>query len=116
MKEIIGDECYNVLDSESFIFYYFTASWCGPCQKIYPKIIELEEELKKIDIKEERDKIIFYKIDISNDENEELCNKCNVESVPSFLLFKNRICIDRVIGADIEKIIKIIGKVIKDIL
>lgn len=115
MKTISGDECYRTLDDTSYILFYFTASWCGPCQKIYPQIIKLEEEIKEI-CKGLTDSIIFYKIDISDDDNQELCEKCNVTSVPSFLLFKKRNCIDRVSGADINKIKNMTEKIIKDIL
>jgi thioredoxin 1 len=102
MESIQGDDCYKVLDLEQYIIFYFTASWCGPCQQIYPHLLEL---IKKIDPK----KIIFYKIDIDEDENDELCEKCNVKSVPSFLLFKNRNYVERVQGADINKIIELIN-------
>lgn len=102
MQCIKGDECYRVLDQEHYIIFYFTASWCGPCQEIYPRLLEL---IKKID----SGKIIFYKIDIDEDDNDELCEKCQVKSVPSFLLFKKRNYIDRVQGADINKIIELIN-------
>ena len=34
MEEITGDDCFRVLDKPEYIFFYFTASWCGPCKKI----------------------------------------------------------------------------------
>lgn len=102
MECIKGDDCYRALDKDQYIIFYFTASWCGPCQQIYPQIIEL---LKNID----SEKIIFYKIDIDEDDNDELCEKCQVKSVPSFLLFKKRNYIDRVQGANINNIIELIN-------
>ena len=55
MQCIKGDDCYRALDQDQYIIFYFTASWCGPCQQIYPQILEL---LKKID----PSKIIFTKL------------------------------------------------------
>ena len=97
------DKYHEILKtSKTLVVVDFTASWCGPCQQIYPQILEL---LKKID----SGKIIFYKIDIDEDDNDELCEQCEVKSVPSFLLFKKRNYVDRVQGAGINKIIELIN-------
>jgi thiol-disulfide isomerase/thioredoxin len=100
MIEISGDDCFRVLDSKKLIFFYFTASWCGPCQNILPKIKELSEKLNE--------KIDFYKIDISNDNNTDICEKCQVESVPKFVLFKERNSLGIVNGGNIEQIINLL--------
>ena len=63
---ISGDECFTSLDNEGYILYYFTASWCGPCQRIWEDFLKLTESYQ----------IIFFKIDISDDENNEICEKC----------------------------------------
>ena len=105
MKELIGDECYISLDSDNYVLFYFTASWCGPCQRILPDLIDLEKKIKS--------QIDVYKIDIDEDDNNELCEKCIVKSVPSFLLFKKRNCIDRVHGAKIEPLEKMILNVLE---
>ena len=39
MESLVGDECFTCLDKSQYIIFYFTASWCGPCQKIYPEIL-----------------------------------------------------------------------------
>lgn len=103
MEEIKGDDCFRKLDLNQYIIFYFTASWCAPCQKIAPEIIKLSNQL-------DSDKIIIFKIDIDNEENNEICEKCNITSVPSFLIFKNRNYLDRVKGANLEKIKEMIGK------
>lgn len=79
--------------------YYFTASWCGPCKSIYPEIEELNNKYTDVN---------FYKIDVDDQENDELCNKYNVSSIPYFLFFKEGIKICEVVGADIKSVEKII--------
>ena len=108
MKEIKGDECYTSLDIDDtkYTLFYFTASWCGPCQKILPEIIKLEKLIS--------DYVNFYKIDVDEDENNELCEKCKILTVPSFLLFKQRTCVDRTSGANIENIKDMIKNNIKN--
>ena len=95
-----GDECFRVLDNKNLILFYFTASWCGPCKKISPVIEELSEKLKE--------KVIFYKIQIDDESNEEICEKCQIKSVPTFILFKERNSLGIVNGTDINKILTLI--------
>ena len=81
--------------------YYFTASWCGPCKSIYPEIETLNNKYTDVN---------FYKIDVDDQENDELCNKYNVSSIPYFLFFKDGINIGEVVGADIKSVEKIINE------
>lgn len=106
MEEIKGDDCFRKLDLEQYLIFYFTASWCGPCQKIAPEIVKLSNEL-------DNSKIIFFKIDIDEEDNNEICEKCEIKSVPSFLLFKNRNYLDRVQGANLNKIKEMIMNNVK---
>ena len=97
---INGDNCFKVLDNPKLILFYFTANWCGPCQKISPIVEELSKKLS--------DKIDFFKIQIDDDENEEICEKCEIKSVPTFILFKERSSLGIINGADINKLIVLI--------
>ena len=107
MKEVIGDECFKVLDQDIYILFYFGASWCKPCQKILPYMEEL--------VKEYDEKIIqFYKIDIDLKENELLCDKCKIKVVPSFLLFKGRDFIDRTKGDNIMGVKQMIHTIFQE--
>jgi thioredoxin len=53
----------------------FTASWCGPCQRIAPILEELAAEYKG--------KIVIYKVDI--DKERGLAEAFNVSSIPAVL-------------------------------
>ena len=55
--------------------YYFTASWCGPCQQFGPTVSKVLEEHPTID---------FVKVDI--DQNRERANEYSVMSIPTLLL------------------------------
>ena len=96
MKELIGNECFNILDSKEYILFYFGATWCKPCQEILPKLLLLENELNDEIIK-------FFKIDIDKPENNLICEKCKIKVVPAFLIFKEREFLDRRKGNQIRK-------------
>lgn len=53
----------------------FTATWCGPCQRIAPILEELADEYKK--------DIVIYKVDI--DKERGLAEAFNISSIPAIL-------------------------------
>ena len=53
----------------------FTATWCGPCQRIAPILDELAQQYDG--------EIVIYKVDI--DKNRELAKAFNVSSIPAVL-------------------------------
>tara|TARA_B100000035_G_C20533588_1_gene350735 strand:- start:104 stop:415 length:312 start_codon:yes stop_codon:yes gene_type:complete len=99
MESITEDTIREIINQPEYLLFYFTAKWCGPCQKIKPMIIKLKEGL-------ETDKIKFYMIDI--DENDDLCEKCNITSVPTFILFKDKKEIGQCKGANIIPVAELI--------
>ena len=99
MEEITQDNITQILQQDEYLLFYFTASWCGPCQKIKPMILKLKDGLQTDNIK-------FYTIDI--DENDELCEKCGITSVPTFILFKNKKSLGTTKGANIVSVAELI--------
>lgn len=53
----------------------FTASWCGPCQRISPILEELAKEYDG--------RLVIYKVDI--DKNRDLANAFNISSIPAIM-------------------------------
>ena len=104
MEELVGKECFQILDNKEYILFYFGASWCKPCQEILPS---MEDLIREYDQK----MIQFYKIDIDNEENKLICEKCKIKVVPSFLLFKERTFINRTKGNNIHSIREMINSV-----
>lgn len=97
VSQLDNNDCYNLL--------YFTASWCGPCKRIYPLIEKLSEGLD--------DNILqIFKVDI--DDNEDLAHKLNVRSVPTFFLYDKKTYINQCGGADINKVKELLTSNIKN--
>ena len=98
--EIITEENIRaIINQEEYLLFYFTAKWCGPCQTIKPMILKLQEGLQTTNIK-------FYMIDI--DDNDDLCEKCGITSVPTFILFKDKKEVGQTKGANIESVAELI--------
>ena len=98
-----SDDIGKLMEQDYFLFFYFTASWCGPCKNIYPHIEQLSQEYKG--------KIQFYKIDI--DENEELSSTWNIKSVPTFYLLHKNNLLGNCSGSDINKVNELLSIVKK---
>ena len=98
----IGEVLLENMNKNVLSLLYFTAKWCGPCQKIYPLLNELSDKLSE----NEKYNIKFFKIDI--DENEEFSEKCNIRSVPTFYIMNGKNLLSQCSGADIETISEMI--------
>lgn len=79
----------NAISSNELVIVYFTAKWCGPCKKIFPTY-------KKLASIEHRK--IFLKVDV--DDNEDLATKYNIQSIPTFIFFKNGQQVDILNGSN----------------
>ena len=92
---IIENDINNYENEDCHLLFYFTAKWCGPCQKIKPL-------LEKISENADPQKLKILLIDI--DENEEIVKEFNIRSVPTFILYHNKKEKGQTGGADIKKV------------
>jgi len=74
----------------------FWAPWCGPCRIVSPIVEELAEELKG--------KVVFGKLNV--DENQRTAAEFQIFSIPTLVLLKNGVEVDRIIGAVPKRMIK----------
>lgn len=84
----------------------FWAVWCGPCKVMEPILEELETEYK--------DKVTITKLNVDEDQNQDMVQKYNVMSIPTYLFVKDGEVIDQAVGAQskatmVKKIEAILG-------
>jgi thioredoxin 1 len=65
----------------------FSAEWCIPCKNFSPTYSTYADKYKDIN---------FYKVDI--DDSEDLVNKFNIISVPTFIFLNKGVKINEIIG------------------
>ncbi len=95
----MSDDELFILPSKGYALIDFGATWCGPCKAIAPFFNSLKEKYPSIK---------FFKLDI--DENQEMARKYKVESIPCFILFKDGLEEDRMVGANKAKLEEMISK------
>ncbi|MCB1056023.1 MAG: thioredoxin [Acidobacteria bacterium] len=79
----------KVLGSDQPVLVDFWAAWCGPCRMVAPTLDQLADEMDG--------SVRIAKVNV--DDNQDLAVRFGVQSIPSFLLFKNGQMVDRMMGA-----------------
>lgn len=89
MEITLTDANYNsVVDgSELPVLIDFWAEWCPPCRMLSPVVESVAEE---------RDDLVVCKVNA--DENQELCMKFGVSSIPALFLLRDGKIIDSTVG------------------
>jgi len=86
-------------NTDKLVVVDFTATWCGPCQKIAPVFAKLAEEMTDV---------VFVKVDV--DENEDTASACGIQAMPTFQFYKGEAKVHEFSGASEEKIREAISK------
>ncbi|MFK7822485.1 MAG: thioredoxin family protein [Planctomycetaceae bacterium] len=84
----------EIMDKNSVTFVDFTATWCGPCQKLKPTLHEMAKEFEG--------KVQFVEVDV--DKSKDLATEFEIEAMPTLIVMKDGKEASRVVGADVSAI------------
>lgn len=92
---VINDEAHFQAELSSagvkLVVVDFTATWCGPCQRISPLFDQLPAKYPRA---------VFLKVDV--DKCAETAAAQGVSAMPTFILYRKHSKLDRLQGADIQ--------------
>ena len=92
-------ELESAMATDLPIFFKFTASWCGPCQKIQPELDKLAIDYSG--------KMVFIGVDV--DTFPTLSHDHDITAMPTSFIMKGGQCVsEKVVGANIVQIKAII--------
>ncbi len=93
MQHIAATQLPAAIRGPGVAVIMFTASWCGPCKSIKAKIAQDEVRLRGA----------FYSLDV--DESSQLAESYEIDCLPTFIIYRNGVRSDRVVGADFEQLV-----------
>ncbi|MGM0482379.1 MAG: thioredoxin [Patescibacteria group bacterium] len=70
----------EVMEADTPVLVDFWAPWCQPCLMMAPILDEIAEEIG--------DKVKITKLNVSEEENQELANQYGIQGIPNMKLFK----------------------------
>lgn len=88
VTELNDDTFDKFVDSNGIAVVDCWAPWCGPCRRMGPIIEEVSNEMKG--------KAGVAKLNV--DENHMVSVRFNIQSIPTLLIFKNKVLINTLIG------------------
>ncbi|MEM2320800.1 MAG: thioredoxin [Candidatus Bathyarchaeia archaeon] len=94
--EVTDSNFNEVIRSNRLVVIDCWAPWCAPCRAMTPIINDLAKEYAG--------KILFGKLNV--DENPRVPAEYQVMSIPTFLIFKDGVLVERIVGAMPKKILE----------
>ena len=86
---VLTDNTFETVKKYPFMLVDFWAAWCGPCRVISPIVEELAHEYQG--------SVWVGKLNV--DENPVTADRFQVQSIPTLIMFKDGVPVDRIVGA-----------------
>ncbi|OYT66536.1 thioredoxin [Candidatus Bathyarchaeota archaeon ex4484_205] len=89
---------YRYIQKEVLVLVDFWAVWCAPCLIMHPIVEEIAKEFNG--------KLIVLRVNV--DLNRDLAMRYGVQSIPTFIIFKE--------GKEVKRIIGAVGEYLKEVV
>ena len=101
---LVTQDNFDKTKSEGLVLIDFWATWCKPCRVQGPIVAEIAGIYKE--------KLTVGKCDI--DENRDLANTYNIQSIPTLIIFKDGVPVETLVGIQSQSSLEeVIGKYLK---
>ena len=101
--ELTSENFNQEMISNDFLLVDFWAEWCGPCKSMHPIFTRMARKYKRVR---------FARVNVDN--AQDIARKYGVQSIPTFIMFKNGEIVNTMVGAVGEPGIHMICKKFTD--
>jgi thioredoxin 1 len=93
MENVTSAQVAQLQSEGKKILVQYTASWCGPCKALTPRLSNLSNKYSDV---------TFVKVDV--DENQDDVMELGIGSVPTIMIYDGYTLINRSVGANIDSV------------
>ena len=86
--ELTSQNFNQEIKNNNLLLVDFWAEWCGPCKSMHPIFTRMAKKYKQIR---------FARVNVDN--AQDIAMKYEVQSIPTFIMFKNAEVVNRMVGA-----------------
>ena len=88
VMEVTSQNFNQEIINNNLVLVDFWAEWCGPCKSMHPIFTRMAKKYKQVR---------FARVNV--DDAQDIAMKYGVQSIPTFIMFKNGEIVDRMVGA-----------------
>ena len=88
VMELTSQNFNQEIKNNNLLLVDFWAEWCGPCKSMHPIFTRMAKKYKQIR---------FARVNV--DDAQDIAMKYEVQSIPTFIMFKNAEVVNRMVGA-----------------
>jgi thioredoxin 1 len=91
MENVTSAQVAQLQSEGKKILVQYTASWCGPCKSLTPRLSNLSNKYTDV---------IFVKVDV--DENMDAARELFISSVPTVIIYNGDTLVNRSTGVNVD--------------
>ena len=88
VMDLDSSNFHDAVSQNNLLLVDFWAEWCGPCKSMHPIFSRMAKKY---------DHVRFARVNVDN--SQDIAKKFNVQSIPTFIMFKNGQVAQQMVGA-----------------
>ena len=88
VMDLDSSNFHDAVSQNNLLLVDFWAEWCGPCKSMHPIFSRMAKKYEQVR---------FARVNVDN--SQDIAMKLNVQSIPTFIMFKDGKIVQQMVGA-----------------